>query len=162
MSADWRSLYRDFLDLFGQGDYQRALGAACVALERAELGDPPDPYELVTSLGAVASLYVHLGLPAKAMPLYERALTVDEQAHGRAHPAVATSLNNLASLYDKMGEFAKAAPLYERALGLAEHGFGAGHPAVVSGVLTLADCYRSLGREGDAERLEERAAALGL
>ena len=40
-----------------------------------------------------------MGDYAKAEPLYQRALKIDEKALGPDHPDTATDLNNLAELY---------------------------------------------------------------
>ena len=61
-----------------------------------------------------------MGDYAKAEPLYQRALKINEKALGPEHPDTAKSLNNLALLYDKMGDYAKAEPLYQRALKIRE------------------------------------------
>ena len=56
-----------------------------------------------------------MGDYAKAEPLYQRALKIDEKALGPDHP-ILPALNNLAELYRSMGDYAKAEPLYQRAL----------------------------------------------
>ena len=69
-----------------------------------------------------------MGDYAKAEPLYQRALKIDEKALGPDHPDTATALNNLAGLYQSMGDYAKAEPLYQRALKIDEKALGPEHP----------------------------------
>ncbi|HIP30850.1 MAG TPA: tetratricopeptide repeat protein, partial [Sulfurospirillum arcachonense] len=64
----------------------------------------------------LGKLYNEVGEYAKALPLYEKALTTHQNILGEEHPSTATSYNNLAALYESMGEYAKALPLYEKAL----------------------------------------------
>jgi tetratricopeptide (TPR) repeat protein len=68
---------------------------------------------------------------AQAEPLYERALSIHEQALGPAHPDIAISLGNLASLYYSQGKLAAAEPLYERALSIVEQALGPEHSHTV-------------------------------
>jgi tetratricopeptide (TPR) repeat protein len=62
-------------------------------------------------------LRVH-GRPNDARPPLERALAIDEAAHGPDHPRVATTLNNLAGALRDLGHPEQAQPLYERALAI--------------------------------------------
>ena len=81
------------------------------------------------------------GLYAKAEPLYQRALAIDEKALGPEHPDTATSLNNLAVLYDAQGHYAKAEPLYQRALAIREKALGPEHPDTATSLNNLAELY---------------------
>ena len=56
-----------------------------------------------------------MGDYAKAEPLYQRALKIDEKALGPDHPDTATALNNLALLKIDLGEAKDAIPLATRA-----------------------------------------------
>jgi len=57
---------------------------------------------------------------ADAKALLERALAIDEAAHGPDHPDVATALNNLAQILRDLGQPEAARPLQERALAIDE------------------------------------------
>ncbi|MBL8172498.1 MAG: tetratricopeptide repeat protein, partial [Acidobacteria bacterium] len=57
---------------------------------------------------------------AAAEPLLRRALKIDEQSFGPAHPNVATDLNNLAQLLQTTNHLAEAEPLIRRALKIDE------------------------------------------
>ena len=71
-----------------------------------------------TSLNNLAGLYETVGDYAKAEPLLQEALRIQQKVLGPERPATASSLDSLASLYDKMGNYAKAEPLLREALHL--------------------------------------------
>ena len=58
------------------------------------------------------------GQNAKALPLHERALRLDEASLGERHVNVMLGLNNLASVLSRQGKYDLAEPLYERGLRL--------------------------------------------
>lgn len=68
----------------------------------------------------LASLYMQEGRYGEAMPLYERALAINEKVLGPTHPSVAINLNNLAQLFTRQGDYNKAEPLLKRALAIDE------------------------------------------
>ena len=47
----------------------------------------------------------------RALPLYKKALEIEEKALGENHPDIATTLNNIAILYQKIGDYDRALPL---------------------------------------------------
>jgi len=96
----------------------------------------------------------------KALPLYERALRLQEASLGERHPNVMISLNNLAILYRNQGDYAQAEPLYERALRLREEVLGERHPDVADSLNGLALFYSDQGDYAKAEPLYERALRL--
>ncbi|HEX3787171.1 MAG TPA: tetratricopeptide repeat protein [Pseudonocardiaceae bacterium] len=110
-----------------------------------------------TGLTNLAGLLRDLGHPTDARPLYERALSIDETAHGPNHPAVATDLTSLAGVLRDLGRAAEAKPLYERALAIDETAHGRTHPTVASDLNNLANALRDLGDAAEAKQLYERA-----
>ena len=88
----------------------------------------PEHLDVATGLNNLAGLYNNQGQYARAEPLHQRALAIQEKALGLEHPEVALSLNNLAGLYEKEGQYAKAAPLWQRALAIWEKALGLEHP----------------------------------
>ena len=91
-----------------------------------------------------------MGDYAKAEPLYQRALKIDEKALGPDHPDTAQTLNNLAELYRSMGDYAKAEPLYQRALKIKEKALGPDHPDTAMALNNLALLKIDLGEAKDA------------
>jgi tetratricopeptide (TPR) repeat protein len=62
------------------------------------------------------------------MPLYQRALAIQEQALGPTHPDLADTMHHLARLREAQGHHEEARNWYERALAVREHALGAQHP----------------------------------
>jgi tetratricopeptide (TPR) repeat protein len=125
------------------------------ALRRAEHGKiNPNVVLLVTRL----ALYnLGRGEYAKAEPLCQRALDMNERALGPDHPETAHSLNNLAGVYYNQGRYGDAEPLYQRTLAICEKALGPDHPNTAHRLNNLAILYYSQGRYGDAEPLYKRA-----
>jgi tetratricopeptide (TPR) repeat protein len=57
----------------------------------------------------------------QALPLWKRALAINEKVLGPEHPDTARSFNNLGALYQAMGEDVQALLLYARASNLREN-----------------------------------------
>jgi tetratricopeptide (TPR) repeat protein len=119
---------------------------------------------LGTSLRKLAGAYVAQGKYAKAEPLYERALAVDEKALGPAHPDVARDLNNLGELLNTwLGKHREAKPFFERAVAIDEKALGSDHPDVARGLRNQALALESGWRDqynAEAEALLKRALAI--
>jgi tetratricopeptide (TPR) repeat protein len=81
------------------------------------------------------------GKYAEAIPLAQRLLAIQEQAHGRSHRDVATALNILGLLYDGLRRFAEAEPLFKRALAIYEKVSGPDSPDVSTALSNLALVY---------------------
>ncbi len=97
---------------------------------------------------------------AEAEPLFQRALTIYENALGSEHPYVATTLDNLARLYKTQGRYAEAEPLYKRALAIHEQTLGPDHPDVAVSLKKLAVIYKLQNRYPEAEHLYQRVLAI--
>ncbi|HEY7124076.1 MAG TPA: FxSxx-COOH system tetratricopeptide repeat protein [Ktedonobacterales bacterium] len=94
---------------------------------------------------------------AEALPLYQRALLIREQALGPVHPDVATSLNNLAELYRSLGKHEKMLPLLQRTLAIYEQALGPNHPDVAIALNNLGGLYENQGQYKEALPLYQRA-----
>jgi tetratricopeptide (TPR) repeat protein len=101
-----------------------------------------------------------LGDYGGAHPLFERALTIREQALGPTHPDTAQSLNNLAVLLLDQGELAVARPLLERALAIKEQALGPTHLDIAHSLNNLADLLHAQGELAAARPLLERALGI--
>jgi tetratricopeptide (TPR) repeat protein len=104
---------------------------------------------------------------AAARALYERALTIQEEAVGRAHPDTARSLHGLAQVQMKQGQEALARPLLEEALMIQEEMLGPEHPDTAASLHTLGELESNLGNLETGLELMARAyisrqLALGL
>ena len=95
-----------------------------------------------------------------ALPLFERALAIDEATCGPDHPDVSAALNNLAGALRDLGHPEQAQPLLERALAIDEAIYGPDHPDVATTLNNLALALRALGHPDQAQPLLERALAI--
>ena len=96
----------------------------------------------------------------EALPFYERALVINEQSRGPAHPSTAVAHSHIASLYVEMGEYGKALPVHERVLAIMEKSFGMHHPHTASALHRLTKVYSLMGDYSQALPLCERALAI--
>jgi CHAT domain-containing protein/tetratricopeptide (TPR) repeat protein len=100
------------------------------------------------------------GLYARAESLLERALTIQEAAHGKDHPDVASTLTLLAHAYSAQGLYVRAEPLFEHALAIQEATFGKDHPSISITLKLHALLYMDQELYARAEPLFERALAI--
>jgi tetratricopeptide (TPR) repeat protein len=98
---------------------------------------------------------------AAALPLFERALAINEKINGSDHTTVAGSLNALAVLFRNTNRMAEAEPFFRRALAIDEESHGAEHPTVARALSNLAGLLNDTGRGAEAEPLYRRALAIG-
>ena len=148
----WERLNADGQTAYQAGRYAEAGESLLAALQEAERFGEQDP-RLGTSLNELALLYHAQGDYAQAQPLYQRALTIVENALGREHPDVVTSLNNLAELYREQGNYAEAKLLLQRSLAIREN-------ALATALENYAALLRGADRETEAAKMEARARAI--
>jgi CHAT domain-containing protein/Tfp pilus assembly protein PilF len=96
----------------------------------------------------------------RAEELFERALEMDEKAHGPNDPRVAVRLNNLALFYHDLGHYDRAEPLYERALAIHETAYGMEHPETARSLNNLGKLYYDRGYYKKAQPLYARALSI--
>ena len=138
--------------LYQEGKYQESAKAyqRCVQLR-------PDDATVLNNLG---NSLTAAGDYARAEPLLQQALAVDEKALGPNHPDVATNFNNLARLYQSQGKNAEAEPLYKHALAIDEKALGPDHPDLARDLNNLALLYQTQHKNAEAEPLHKRALAI--
>jgi pimeloyl-ACP methyl ester carboxylesterase len=120
----------------------------------AEMSSPGS--NMAESLSKLVAFCYAQGKYAKAEPLCERALAIDEKALGPDHPDVATLLSNLALLLKIQGKYAEAEPLFKQALAVREKAFGPDHPDVVVVLENMTDLYREMDKRDEAQKYQER------
>ena len=98
----------------------------------------------------------------EAEPLLRRALAIDENSYGEAHPNVARDLNNLALLLQDTNRLSEAEPLLRRALAIDAASYGAEHPNVAIRLSNLARLLQATKRLAEAEPLMRRAVEISL
>src|SRR5262249_38563035 len=98
------------------------------------------------SLNGLAELYRAQGQYAKAEPIYQRALAIQEKDLGPEHPDVASSLNGLAGLFRAQGQTARTEPPHQRALAIREKALGPEHPYVATSLENYERLLRDIDR----------------
>jgi tetratricopeptide (TPR) repeat protein len=111
----------------------------------------------VRLLNDIAQLFRGQARNLEAEPLIRRALEIDENSFGPAHPNVAIRLNNLARLLQDTNRLTEAEPLMRRALEIGEKSFGPEHPKVAIRLNNLAQMLQDSNRLAEAEPLMRRA-----
>lgn len=108
-------------------------------------------------MGQLAALLHVKALEGEAEPLMRRALSINEENFGPAHPNVSTLLSNLVQILVETNRVAEAEPLMRRALAVSEEHFGPGHPNAAIPLNNLASLLMRAGRFLEAEPLLRRA-----
>ncbi len=116
--------------------------------------------KLVSVLTRAADYLSQRAQYEQAEPLYQRALSIAEQALGHDHVRVASPLYGLADLYRAQGRYAEAEPLFRRALHLWEQEPAEMHPEMAALLNDLAILYAEQGQYQQAEPLLLRALHL--
>ncbi|WP_261562717.1 tetratricopeptide repeat protein, partial [Frankia tisae] len=126
----------------------------------SEADVPNDVDDLVWLCDRAATYLQEHGRAGEALPLFQRALTIDEAVYGPDHPEVSTDLNNLALALQDLGRAGEALPLFQRALTIDEAVYGPDHPEVSTDLNNLASALQDLGRAGEALPLFQRALTI--
>jgi tetratricopeptide (TPR) repeat protein len=100
----------------------------------------------------VIELY-EAGQYAEAVPVAQRALSIQEKALGPDHADLARLLENLAILYSAQDRYADAEPLAKRSLAIRETALGPEHPDLAPSLNNLALIYYHQDRYSAAEAL---------
>jgi tetratricopeptide (TPR) repeat protein len=128
--------------------------ARAVVLHADAVGITDPTAHLMNQLG---NLLYAKSLLSEAEPLMRRALEIDEERFGKAHPDVAIRLHNLALLLQATNRLSEAEPLMRRALEIDEKNFGPVHPYVARDLNNLALLLQATNRLSEAEPLMRRA-----
>jgi tetratricopeptide (TPR) repeat protein len=98
--------------------------------------------------------------PPAAIPLLERALSINRGVWGEVHPETATTEVNLCGELLAAGRVPEAVHMGVRALAGFEATLGADHPRTAAAASTLADAFAASGSEVQAEKLYRRALSI--
>lgn len=129
-----------------------------MAITKIKLADDENK-ELATHLNNLAAMYWGQKKFAKALPLYKRALAIEEATDPESS-ALAISLNNLAMLYIDRRDFSEALPLLRRSLEITEKKLGPKDPGIAAALHNLAILYWNVRDYEKAEKLLLRAIAI--
>ena len=110
----------------------------------------------MAALNSLGGLFQDQGKYSEALPVFERALRIEEKTLGQDHPDIATSLNNLATLNFYLGANEMAESLYIRSLEIYENAYGKEHPFVATVLVNMVEFYEKTGRRGEAGIFAER------
>ncbi len=102
---------------------------------------------LAETLNDLSAIFVQQKAFAKAVKVYERAVTVWQEELGAEHQAIPDMLDNLASLYYHQGNYDKAQGLSHKALDLAQKVLGAEHP----GTTKISNNYAIMNKAGNTD-----------
>ena len=165
--AEWEIRWQDALDhykrAYGQDatlEHQQAYARLCwrmgrweeaVQLHKDILKQTEAEYgiehsEYASALNNLATAYTEAGLPTKAEPLYDQALSISRCVLGTDHPDTATYLNNLAAAFRDQERKNAAEPLYIQSLLTNRRMLGADHPTTATSLNNLAQLYRAQER----------------
>ena len=151
--------------LVDKGDAAAALpwGEKALALREKVLA-PGDP-ERAQSVANLGVVKLHLGQPAEAIALLERAVA-DCTASLGAHPECASFMANLGTVKMNLGDYTGAERAHMEVMRIRERVFGPRHPDVAMASMSVAGVRQIAGdREGardlDARALEILREALG-
>ena len=104
----------------------------------------------------VAGHHGEWGQPAKADPMFRRAVETHEAAYGKNSAKTALCLIVYADFLVKESRSREAVPLLERAITIHERISGPDHPETVLAVRSLGEVKEQLGHEDDARALLDR------
>lgn len=147
------------VSLSNVGEYQQAIAQhhlAKVIFER-ELGeDHPDTASCLSNL---AMAYDFAGQPAKAIPLFERAISARRE-QGGDDSSTFSLMNGLAIAYQNAGKIDQALQLYQESHKKMEAAFGPDHKLTIAALGNLALGYSGAGEPAKATPLFEKAHRL--
>jgi len=150
-------------DLLESADCQKTIGnlemaekAFCDA-ELAFLSVGCKDENLAMCINSHADILFYRGTYLDAEPLYQRALSIYEDALGLEHTDVAMVLYNIASVKYFTSRYTEAEQLYQRALSIYEKVLGPEHTDVATTLDGIAILKCATGRYADAEALYQKA-----
>ena len=113
--------------------------------------------ELASLLAKTADYLRQRAQYQQAEPLYQRVLSIREQAWGDSTPYLAFPLNGLANLYREQGQYERAESLYQRALTIRQQQRGAHHPETAESLHDFARLHELRKRSEEALTLYQQA-----
>jgi CHAT domain-containing protein len=142
------------LDAAGHFDAARAQLESALAAADSTCGY--GDLEVAAIAEALAGVYRRMADPSRAEALFRRAIAIDRDLLGTAHPRTARARAGLAMLYQRWGDRASAEALLQPALTDLERTLGSNHPWYVAALATLANLRDAAGDLADEERIIRR------
>lgn len=138
---------------------QRAFGLEEKQFERYK-HDPQKAVKFAVCLKELGTLLDILGETERALPIFERIVSLNEAAHGEDSPAVARTANDVAWLLKKSGEPDEAEMLYLKAMDIRKEKYGPEHPRFGETMNNYACFLLSQERFKEAETLLRKARVI--
>jgi TonB family protein len=153
-------LSRTVVQLFNEGNYDKALPLAKRALELRETALGPDHELTQGALLNLAEINSALKKYGEAQKLFERLLKTHEKKSGLEDADAAVYLEKLAFLAYLQLDFNKSEAAYKRALAIREKTSGKDNAQFATSLYLLAEFYRFTSKVDKAQPLYEQAAIL--
>ncbi len=115
---------------------------------------------LADSYNNLANLYFAKDKNDKALPLYEKALTIRKKILGEEHSDIADSYANLGRFYNERAKYEKSLPMLKKALAIREKIVGEDHPNTATSYDNLASYYANQDNYKEAFPLFEKALVI--
>jgi CHAT domain-containing protein/tetratricopeptide (TPR) repeat protein len=149
------------LELWGAGKIADTLPLRKRVFELSSRQLGADHSQTIQRAEDLGHVYVTVGRPDEAKPLYDRAIRFREAALSRKRDATTAELLQLGQLYRHAERQADAETLYKRALASAERGGGARQKEVADILfLNLGLLYSEQGRHAEEEAAFKRALTI--
>ncbi len=113
--------------------------------------------ELGKLLQKIATYLFQRARYEQAEMLYLRAISIQKQVLGEAHPDLALALTGLANTHHQQGKYQEVEVFYQEAISLTEASLGAEHQQLVLPLLGLAFFYQETNQYKKAEAMYRRA-----
>ena len=139
-----------------QGDRAAARAFFQQALVRQESASDKPSASIAVRLNSLALV----SEPQIAVPLLQRALSINRRSWGENHPETATTEVNLSGELLAIGHIKEAIEMGELALANFEATLGDNHPRTSAAATTLADAFRANREFARAEKLYRRSLAI--
>lgn len=124
-------------------------------------GFASDDPRLISSMEALASIYLERTKYAKAEALYSQLVQIKGRGQeGSNSMAVAQAVADLARCYYMQGKYDETEPLLVKVVELFERQLGPTHPTVATGLYNLASLYHVQQKYNEAEPVYKRALDL--
>src|ERR1700733_1805221 len=153
--SEWKKYSRSGATAYEQANWGQAERQFKLALKEAESFGPQD-LRLASSLTNLGVLYNFRNQPAKAAPLFERAIAVKQAAMGPENPEVIASVGKLCQFYLSHHEAGKADPLAAKLIAFSQK-IVHDRQQVSSSFAKLSSFYQAHHELEDAEVLVKQA-----
>jgi tetratricopeptide (TPR) repeat protein len=129
-----------------------------LSIPQANAGDLSTPH----LLNSLASLYMDLGKPSEALPLYKKALESVSRVLSPTDPEIAVYMANLAGVYVELKAFDEAEKLQRKAIEICERALGREHPTTAGCINNLAEILAQQRKLIEAHSLANEAYSIRL